>query len=117
MRILNRTKQTVIAEQVRHARTFGEKLIGLIHRKEAHPLLMKTRFGIHTFGMKFPIDVIVFDRQGIIQTLQPNMRPGSFVFWRSVAPYVLELPAGRIDASRAEVGDEVAVIDEGSMVG
>lgn len=111
MRILNQTKQTVIAEDVRRAISFGERLVGLLHRSEARPLLMKTRFGIHTIGMKFPIDVIVFDRLGFVRGLQRSMRPGSFMFWWPTAAYVLELPAGTADASRTEIGDEVAVID------
>ncbi|MDO8469527.1 MAG: DUF192 domain-containing protein [bacterium] len=111
MRILNRTKQTVIAEDVRRAVTFGEKLVGLLHRTEARPLLLKTRFGIHTFGMKFPIDVVVFDQRGIIKMVQRSMRPGSFVFWKPTAAYALELPEWSVDASRTEVGDEVAVIE------
>jgi len=111
MRILNRTKQTVIAEDVRVALTFGEKLVGLLHRTEVRPLLFRTRFGIHTFGMKFPIDVVVFDQKGIIRMLQRSMRPRSFVFWKPSASYVLELPEWSVDASRTEVGDEVAVIE------
>lgn len=117
MRILNRTKQTIVAEQVRRAVTFGEKLVGLMHRKEVRPLLMKTRFGIHTYGMRFPIDVIVFNREGVVTMVQEEVRPRSFIFWKPNAMYVLELPQGYVRASRTALGDELAVIEEEGMVG
>lgn len=35
-----------------------EKVVGLIGKDKPIALLIKTHFGIHTFGLKFSIDVL-----------------------------------------------------------
>ncbi len=63
---------------------------------------------VHTFGMRFPIDVAFCDRYGFLlhrSTLPP--RRVSALVWRSFS--ALEAPAGAFDRWGLELGDVVEV--------
>jgi len=61
---------------------------------------------VHSFGMKFAIDVVYLDKKKKVRKIRKVMVP-----WRIsaclTAHSVLELPAGTIDASRTEPGDQL----------
>ena len=65
--------------------------------------------GIHTVGMKFPIDVVFLNKDchvlGLISGLAPYRI--SSVQLRSYS--VLELPNGTIRKSRTEIGDQLEI--------
>lgn len=84
---------------VKSAKTLWEKSVGLIGQKNPQPLLIKTRFGIHTFGMRVPIDIVVLDETYTIVALKPSLAPNRFFFWHPQYDIVLELPAGTIKKS------------------
>lgn len=110
MRVLNRTKGTVVAERVRIASTPWARLIGLLGRKSLDPgegLLLRGEQAIHTFGMRFAIDILYLDRDfGVLRALSslPPGRTGPFL---RRAHDVLELPVGTLSASRTEEGDQL----------
>lgn len=81
---------------VLHFRTFEEKTQGLLGYQKAIPVFFTTRFGIHTFGLRFSIDVLILDRQNRIVRLRKNLPPNSVFFWPPIYNQVVELPAGYI---------------------
>lgn len=76
---------------------FPQSFVGLIGQKNPQPVLIKTRFGIHTFGLKFPITVLVLKKQEeeniykVIQIKQ-NLLPNHFFFWNPKYNLILEFP-------------------------
>jgi uncharacterized protein len=65
--------------------------------------------GIHTFGMRFALDVVFLDREGSVVALEETMPP-----WRVGRIYrrahsVLELPTGTIASSGTQIGDRIAI--------
>jgi len=61
---------------------------------------------VHTFGMRFPIDVCFCDRDGIVlrsETLRPR-RVSTFV-WR--AAFAVEAEAGALERWHVRVGDRL----------
>jgi uncharacterized membrane protein (UPF0127 family) len=62
--------------------------------------------GVHTFGMKFAIDVLYLNKKRIVIKLRPNMvqRRVSFCL---TAHSVLELPAGMIHTTGTQRGDQL----------
>jgi uncharacterized membrane protein (UPF0127 family) len=64
---------------------------------------------IHTFGMRFPIDVLFVRRDGVVVKVQRNVPP-----WRIAAALwayaVIELPAGTLSARDVTVGDVLTVV-------
>ena len=63
-RLINRDRNAVIAARVLRANGFWARTIGLLGRRSLQPdegLWINPCNGFHTFGMRFPIDVIVLD--------------------------------------------------------
>jgi hypothetical protein len=64
--------------------------------------------GVHSFFMKFSIDVIYLDRKQRVRKLRPHMVP-----WRIslclAADSVLELPAGAIASTGTGRGDQLEI--------
>lgn len=109
---MNLTQATVLATHVERAVTFCTRLRGLLGRRSLEPgegLQIEPCDGIHTFFMRFPIDVIFLDRSGVVLETREQLRP-----WRATrivrgAHSVLELPAGMIRATSTRCGDRVRV--------
>jgi len=112
MRVQNQTTGQFLITRGELARTFWARFRGLMGRpllKEGEGLVLAGEKSIHTFFMKFPIDVIYADRTWRVVRLDPAMPPnrlGPIVFQ---AAYVLELPAGVIQATGTAVGDQLIV--------
>jgi uncharacterized membrane protein (UPF0127 family) len=112
MPIINLTKQTWLATKVRKADNFLTRLVGLLKRTHLGPeeaLWLMPSKGIHTIGMKFPIDVLFLNRNHQVLGLMSGMLPYrvSAVHLRSYS--VLELPNGTIKKSQTEVGDQLEI--------
>ncbi len=65
-RVVNQTKGTVVAERVGHARSFWRRFRGLMLQPSPDGdagLLIEASGSIHIAFMRFPIDVVVLDKQ------------------------------------------------------
>jgi uncharacterized membrane protein (UPF0127 family) len=87
------------------------RFVGLLGTQRLDPgcgLLIEPSSGIHTFGMRFPIDVVALDSHMRVIGLWENLGPWRIaaVHWRTRS--VLELRAGTIQASRIELRDQLA---------
>jgi uncharacterized membrane protein (UPF0127 family) len=86
---------------------FRSRFLGLMGRRalpDGEALLLVPGGSVHTFFMRFPLDVVYLDRDGTPLRVTPHVRP-----WRlSRAPrgtrFVLELTAGQAAASGLEEG-------------
>jgi uncharacterized protein len=112
MPIINLTKQTWLATKVRKADNFLTRLVGLLKRTHLGPeeaLWLMPSKGIHTIGMKFPIDVLFLNRNHQVLGLMSGMLPYrvSAVHLRGYS--VLELPNGTIKKSQTEIGDQLEI--------
>lgn len=94
---------------VTSTQTLWEKVKGLLGTKKPHPLLLKTHWGIHTFGMKYPIDVVILNNSHTIVALQPNLPPNRIFLWNPTYETVLELPAGFIQKHLLKLGKKVVL--------
>jgi uncharacterized protein len=67
--------------------------LALLDRDRAGPGLLIPRCrSVHTFGMRFAIEVVFLDSDGAVVSRRRAVRPGRIVFEREAAA-VLELPA------------------------
>jgi uncharacterized protein len=110
--VINLTKQTWLATKVRKADNFLTRLIGLLKRTHLGPeeaLWLMPSKGIHTIGMKFPIDVVFLNKDYQVLGLMSGLVPYrvSAVHLRGYS--VLELPNGTIKKSRTEIGDKLEI--------
>ena len=108
MRIMNRTRGTLLGTNVRLADTWWQRLRGFLLRPEPRSgegILFTPCDAIHTLGMRFDLDVIFLDPRGDIVGVKEKLPPGKIPGRVAGARYVLELPAGTIRATGSTVGD------------
>jgi len=115
---LNRTRGTLVADNVRVARTHWSRLRGLIGTGHAdfpagQALWVLPCRGVHTCGIRFPLDLIYLDKSNYVIDLRQELPPWSFGPFHFHAASVMELPAGTIRKSRTEIGDKVEIVTAG----
>lgn len=107
LRVVNPARETVLATHMEVAATASRRNRGLLGRAQlaqGEGLWIVPCESVHTFAMRFPIDLVYLDRGKRVRKLRSAVPP-----WRISACLsahsVLELPAGTIRASRTEKGD------------
>jgi uncharacterized membrane protein (UPF0127 family) len=111
MRITNRTRNTLLGSRVEVASTFWGRLRGFIGRaepKRGEGLLLLRCDAVHTFWMSFDLDVLFLDEKGRVLELVRSLAPWKRTRRIPGAQYVLEVPAGTIEASGTQAGDELS---------
>ena len=65
--------------------------------------------GVHTFAMRFPIDVIYLDEDRVVVHVEHGLKPWRVapVRWRAAS--VLELPAATLRPTGTSLGDEIEI--------
>jgi len=115
VRVVNVTRGQTLAERCEVARSFVARGRGLMGRAELPAgtgMLIEPCSSVHSFFMRFPIDVVFADRAHKVVGLAPAMAPNRPYAGAWRARYVVELPAGTIAATGTQVGDVLLV--EGS---
>jgi hypothetical protein len=105
--IVNQTQGSVLAERCELAHTFWKRFLGLMGRTPLDPgtgLIIYPEWSIHTFFMRFPIDVLFLDRHDTIVGLREAMPPNRPFAGVRGARYVIELPPGQIAATQTQIG-------------
>ncbi|HWG36878.1 MAG TPA: DUF192 domain-containing protein [Terriglobales bacterium] len=111
---VNRTRQVFLATELRFADRFFSRLRGLL---TTHPhdfsfgrgLWIHPSKGVHAMGMRYAIDAVYLDRQHRIIHIHRDLRPWHLGAIRKDAAGVLELPAGAVERTQTQVGDEIAI--------
>lgn len=115
--IANVTRGTVLGAEIRVANTGWSRLIGLLGNSSLPSgcgLLIVPSSGVHTFGMRFPIDVIALDRKLRVRGVWENLGPFRIAAVGLKTQKVLELPVGAIRRSRTQVNDQLALFEHES---
>ena len=111
MVLVNATKKTVVSDNCHFANTVLKRMVGLLNRGKlgaGEGLLLDRCYGIHTFGMRFPIDVLFLDKDlCVIRAVKALPPYRTCVVKKSV--YVLEVPVGVLDASHTSEGDQIQI--------
>ncbi|HTW45103.1 MAG TPA: DUF192 domain-containing protein [Acidobacteriaceae bacterium] len=112
LRIINLTRSTDLATRAEIATASAARRKGLLGRTglpDGGGLWIVPCESVHTFFMKFPIDLIYIDRKSTVKKVRRNVSP-----WRLSACLsahsIIELPAGVIDRSQTIVGDRLELI-------
>ena len=113
MPAFNLTKKTWLATTVRKADNFITRLVGLLRRNSLGPeeaLWLIPSKGVHTIGMKFPIDILFLDGNNIVIDTIYDMSPYRISRVHFSAHSVLELPRGVIKKSTTAIGDQLEIL-------
>ena len=113
MPAVNLTKNTWLATTVRKADNFLTRLVGLLRRTSLGPeeaLWLIPSKGVHTFGMRFPIDIIFLNEDNkVIHTVR-DLAPNRISRLQFRSRSILELPQGSIQKSATAVGDQIEIL-------
>ena len=122
MKIINKTRKTVLADRVELATGFWRKTLGLMFRsgiRDSAGFLMEFGnegfHGIWMLGMRFGIDLVFIDSEKKVTDIFEDIRPVSLnpMTWRvcytsKPAKWVLELKPGRIGKTRTSSGEKLS---------
>jgi len=103
------TRGTTLADRADIADTSAKRNTGLLKHSSLEPgegLWITPCEGVHTFFMKFPIDVVFLSRDKRVLKIRPNM-VRSRISLNLLAHSVLELPAGTLAETGTQRGDQL----------
>lgn len=78
--------------QIKEAKTFFQKLKGLMFQKNFNYILKFKANGIHTFFMKTNIDVVLTDKNNKILYIYKNLKPNKIILPKKNVKYTYEMP-------------------------
>ena len=113
---LVRDDGSVVCESCRLAATFRSRFLGLLGRRglaSREGLLIRPGGSIHTFFMRFAIDVVFLDGRGVVVKVVPHLRPWRLAFARG-GREALELAAGAAARRGLRPGDRLEVRAQGA---
>jgi len=108
MRIINKTNNSVLAENVIIADTPFTRMKGLLGKKKfskGQALILNPCNSIHMFFMRFPIDVLFLDKNNRIVKAISSIRPFCLTAIYFKAKFAVELPVGTTLATNTQAGD------------
>ena len=107
----NQTRDAVLGDAIELADTSGKRRVGLLRHERLEPgegLWIMPCESVHTFFMKFAIDLVYVDRKHKVRKVCHAVAP-----WRLsaclTAHSILELPAGTIERTQTQAGDELLI--------
>ncbi|HEX7519985.1 MAG TPA: DUF192 domain-containing protein [Candidatus Deferrimicrobium sp.] len=116
MKIRNVTRNRGLGDAIRGADTFLSRFKGLLWEpglREGEGLWIVPCNRIHSFGMRFEFDALFLDSGKKVVGLYRHFRKNRISRSVREADGVLELPAGTVERSGTEVGDEIEFRMEG----
>jgi len=114
MPIINKTKDTVLAESFEECKTFWQQTRGMMFRKEVVPLVFTfpkekiTR--LHSHFCPGSMDLIFLNENWEVVELHSEWPTKSSYTAQTPFMFLLELPPGSIAHTNTDVGDIVHII-------
>jgi uncharacterized membrane protein (UPF0127 family) len=102
----------VVAAEVELAADSKSRRKGLLGRDAMSPdsaLIIAPCNAVHTFFMRFPIDVVFTDRSGQVLRVRRGTRPWRLALWFG-AFATIELPEGTSERLGLATGDRIVVV-------
>ncbi len=111
--LVNESKGTVLADRIIRAGSFGRRLWGLLgrsHMPAGTAMLLVPCRQVHTFFMRFAIDVLFIDEQYRVLHMLPCMQPYRISPYLRGARAAVELATGTIAGTGTEVNDRLTIV-------
>lgn len=105
-------KDEILCKDLKIADDFLSRLIGLMFKKEMSGfdgLLIKQCNSIHTFFMRYAIDIIFLDKEFKVVKVIENMKPWRATLMYFKASQVLELNSGTL-MNKIKKDDQLEII-------
>jgi uncharacterized membrane protein (UPF0127 family) len=105
---------------VQRADSFRSRLVGLLGRErlgDDEGLWIEPCDSVHTFFMRFPIDVAFVDGEGVVVKRVDRLRPWRATRLHSRARACVELAAGTLARAGVQEGGRLALVPTGNVPG
>jgi uncharacterized protein len=111
----NRTRSSYLATNLRVAGTHWSRFRGLMLSErrtfgDGSGLWIVPSHGVHTFGMRFAIDVVYLNSDKVVVYMKQKLQPWRVAAVRQQAASVLELPGGALGPTGTSIGDEIDIV-------
>jgi uncharacterized protein len=111
----NQTRRAYLATRLSVAGTHWSRLRGLMGMASAafgagDGLWITPSHGVHTFAMRFPIDVLYLDSRQVVLHAERSLKPWRVAPVRMSATSVLELPSNTLESTGTMVGDQIEIV-------
>lgn len=106
--LYNVTKKTIVVDELKIARNFKERLIGLMFKSRIDKnegLLILGCNSIHTCFMRFAIDVVFINPDHRVIFIKEKVKPWRGTGFVRRAYMTLELPEGTVARKDISIGD------------
>ena len=113
-RLIDETTGRLVAARVERATSFASRLIGLLGRRsldDGEGLWLEPCDSVHTFFMRFSIDVAFVDAHGLVVRRIDRLRPWRATRIHARARVCVELPAGALAAAGVETGHRLVLAE------
>ncbi len=91
-------------------KTFWQRLKGLLGEKKLmgwQGVVLVGSKQIHTLGMKFPIDIVVMDKENRVIDFVGNFQPNRISRFYRNAKYIIELGVGEENKKLFKIGEKI----------
>jgi len=106
------TSRGIVVGHVHEARTSWSRMVGLLAHRTlpvGEGLLLAPAWSIHTWFMRFAIDVVFLDPDGVVLRVCPAIPPWRLVSGTRKAHTVLEFGAGTLSRTPVSVGERLSI--------
>lgn len=114
MKLVNISKNTICAENLKTAENFFARLKGLLGRTSldaGEALFINNCPSIHTFFMQFAIDVVFVDELLSVRAKYENVKPWRWLAFTGLrSRHAVEMNVGTIQRAKIDVGDQLNVV-------
>lgn len=115
MTIRNQRNATILSQRTFKATRLIDRMVGLLKHEQLQAqtgMWIRPCQSVHTFFMRFSIDVAFVDRNGVLVDSIHDMAPFRMSRWVKSAVGVLELPAGTLIQTDTRKGDQLVAEGE-----
>jgi len=109
--LIDENKKELIAAEIMEANSFFDKLFGLVTRRKLkgrEGFLIKNCSSIHTFWMRYSIDVVFLDKNNQVLAIYYDLKPFRTTPFIKNAFFALELKSGVVKKSSLKPGDLIS---------
>lgn len=109
MKLIIQESGQLVGHRIAEAYSFLRRLRGLMLTRslsEGSGLHIRPCRAVHSFFMKYPIDVLHLDEEDHIVGIQQRLEPGNFGAVFQGTRSVVELPAGTLESASIRIGQK-----------
>lgn len=115
MPIANHTIYEIIPLKISVTRTWKSRALGLLGTEKLdknRALLIDPCKSVHTFGMRYSIDIVCLDEAYKVLQIEHSVKPNVFVSPNKKTWAIIELAGGRVKDLSIKVGDSLEFVED-----